>query len=144
MPDGNASVTLYDLSDGDLSQALLRCSDLAGFICQALYPGADSVGHYADPKLTYADPPSTLLWWLCSLRVTLESLACALAASSPDTLTTALQAYLAQHPEQAVELREVLVEALERDFTEWDRARTLIASQEASSALAKRLDEGSV
>jgi phosphosulfolactate synthase len=29
---------------------------------------------------------------------------------------TALQAYLAQHPEQATELRRVLVEANERDF----------------------------
>jgi len=128
MPDANASVMLYDPSDSDLSQALLRCSDLAGFICQALYPGADPVGHDADPKLPHADPPLTLLWWLCSLRVTLESLACVLAASPPDTLQVALQAYLAQHPEQADELRRVLVEAIERDFVGWDRVRALAAS----------------
>jgi hypothetical protein len=138
MPDGNASVILYDSSDGDLSQVLLRCSDLAGFICQVLYPGSDPTGHYADPKLTHVDPPATLLWWLCSLRVTLESLACTLATSPPDALTTALQAYLAQHPEQAAELRQVLVEALERDFVRWDRVRALIASPAGSSALAER------
>jgi hypothetical protein len=126
MSDGNASVVLYDPSDDDLSQVLLRCSDLAGFICQVLYPGADPVGHYADPKLMHADPPPTLLWWLCSLRVTLESLACVLGTSPPDPLATALQAYLAQHPEQAVGLRGVLVEAIERDFTEWDRVLGLI------------------
>jgi hypothetical protein len=49
MSYGNASVVLYDPSDDDLSQVLLRCSDLAGFICQVLYPGSDPVGHYADP-----------------------------------------------------------------------------------------------
>jgi hypothetical protein len=130
MPDGNASVMLYDPSDDNLSQALLRCSDLAGFICQVLYPGSDPTGHDADPKLTHVDPPPTLLWWLCSLRVTLESLACTLATSPPDALTTALQSYLAQHPEQAAELRRVLVEALERDFVGWDRVRALIASAE--------------
>ena len=144
MPDGNASVMLYDPSDGDLTQALLRCSDLAGFICQVLYPGSDPVGHYADPKLTHVDPPPTLLWWLCSLRVTLESLACTLATSPPDALTTALQAYLAQHPEQATELRQVLGEALERDFARWDRVRALIASPAASSVPAEPRDEGSV
>jgi hypothetical protein len=128
MSDGNASVILYDPSDNDLSQALLRCSDLAGFICQTLYPGSDPTGHDADPKLSHTDPPATLLWWLCSLRVTLESLACTLAATPPDALTTALQAYLAQHPEQAAELRRVLVAALDRDFARWDRVRALIAS----------------
>jgi hypothetical protein len=34
MPDGNVSVILYDPSDDDFSQALLRCSDLTGFICR--------------------------------------------------------------------------------------------------------------
>jgi hypothetical protein len=135
MPEGNASVILYDPSDGDLSQVLLRCSDLAGFICQTLYPGADPVGHDADPKLSHVDPPPTLLWWLCSLRVTLESLSCTLAAAPPDALTTAIQAYLAQHPEQATELRQVLGEALERDFARWDRVRAVIAA-------AKRRGEG--
>jgi hypothetical protein len=133
MPDGNASVILYDSSDGDLSQVLLRCSDLAGFICQVLYPGSDPTGHDADSKLTYVDPPATLLWWLCSLRVTLESLACTLAASPPDALTTALQGYLSQHPEQATELRRVLVEALEHDFVRWDRVWALIAAAEQRS-----------
>ena len=99
MPDGNASVMLYDPSDDDLSRALLRCSDLASSVCQVLYPGADPVGHYAHPKLTQADPPATLLWLLCSLRVTLESLACTLATSPPDAFQAALQACLVQHPE---------------------------------------------
>ena len=79
-------------------------------------------------KLSHVDPPPTLLWWLCSLRVTLESLACTLATSPPDALATSLQAYLAQHPEQAAELRQVFVEALERDFARWDRVRALIAA----------------
>jgi hypothetical protein len=144
MPDGNASVILYGSGDGDLSQVLLRCSDLASFICQVLYPGSDPTGHDADPKLTHVDPPATLLWWLCSLRVTLESLACSLAASPPDALVTALQGYLAQHPEQATELRRVLVEALERDFARWDRVRALIAAAAGSSALAERRGEGDV
>jgi hypothetical protein len=39
-----------------------------------------------------------------------------------------LQGYLAQHPEQATELRRVVVEALERDFARWDRVRALIAT----------------
>jgi hypothetical protein len=107
---------------------LLRCSDLAGFICQTLYPGANPVGYNADPKLSHVDPLPTLLWWLCSLRVTLESLACTLATTPPDALTTALQAYLAQHPEQAAELHRVLVEALGGDFVRWDRVRALIAT----------------
>jgi hypothetical protein len=141
MPDGNASVILYDPSDGDLSQVLLRCSDLADFICQVLYPGSDPTGHDADPKLTHVDPPATLLWWLCSLRVTLESLACTLATAPPDALTTAFQAYLAQHPEQAFELRRVFVEANERDFVRWDRVRGLIASPAGSNALAERQGE---
>jgi hypothetical protein len=134
MPDGNVSVILYDPSDDDFSQALLRCSDLTGFICQVLYPGSDPTGHYADPKLSHVDPPATLLWWLCSLRVTLESIYCALASSPPDALTTALQGYLAQHPEQGTELRQVLVEANERDFVQWDQVRDLIESA-ASGAL---------
>jgi hypothetical protein len=137
MPDGNASVILYDPSDNDLSQALLRCSDLAGFICQVLYPGADPVGHDADPKLSHVDPPPTLLWWLCSLRVTLESLYCTLATSPPDALTTALQGYLSQHPEQAAELRRVLVEALARNFVRWGQVRALIAAATASGASAE-------
>jgi hypothetical protein len=143
MPDGNASVILYDPSDDDFSQALLRCSDLTGFICQVLYPGSDPVGHCADPKLSHVDPPATLLWWLCSLRVTLESLACTLATSPPDALATALQAYLAQHPEQAAELRRVLVEANEHDFARWDRVRALIASPAGSSTSLERQGEGS-
>ena len=88
---------------------LLRGSDLTAFICQVLYPGADPAGYDADPKLTHVDPPATLLWWLSSLRVTLENCYCALAISPPDGLTTALQASLVQHPEQATELRRVLV-----------------------------------
>jgi hypothetical protein len=88
------------------------------------------VGHDADPKLSHVDPPPTLLWWLCSLRVTLESLSCTLASSPPDALTTAIQAYLTQHPEQATELRQVLGEALERDFARWDRVRAVIAAAE--------------
>jgi hypothetical protein len=103
-------------------------------ICQVLYPGSDPTGHYADPKLSHVDPPATLLWWLCSLRVTLESIYCALASSPPDALTTALQGYLAQHPEQGTELRQVLVEANERDFVQWDQVRDLIESA-ASGAL---------
>ncbi len=130
MPDSNASVILYDPSDDDLSQVLLRCSDLTGFICQVLYPGADPVGHYADPTLSHVDPPATLLWWLCSLRVTLESVYCTLATAPPDALTTALQGYLSQHPEQAAELRQVMVEALERDFVGWNRVRAWIAAAE--------------
>jgi hypothetical protein len=128
MPDGHFSVILYDSNDDDFSQALLRCSDLAGFICQTLYPGSDPTGCDANPRLTHVDPPATLLWWLCSLRVTLESLACTLASSPPDALQTALQSYLSQHPEQAPELRRVLVEANECDFVQWDRVRALIAS----------------
>ena len=134
MPDGHASVILYDPSDDDLSQVLLRCSDLAGFICQVLYPGSDPTGHDADPKLSHVDPPPTLLLWLSSLRVTLESIYCALAATPPDALTTALQGHLAQHPEQAAELRQVLGEALERDFVRWDRVRALIAAPAPSTS----------
>jgi hypothetical protein len=47
----------------------------------------------------------------------------------PSTLATALQADLAQYPDQATELRRLLVEALKRDFARWDRVRALIASQ---------------
>jgi hypothetical protein len=134
-------VILYDPSDGDLSQALLRCSDLVGFICQVLYPGSDPTGHYADPKLSHVDPPPTLLWWLCSLRVTLESLYCALATSPSDALQAALQAYLAQHSEQDTELRRVLVDANGRDFARWDRVRAWIVSA-GSEASAEPRGEG--
>ena len=44
---------------------------------------------------------------------------------------TALQSYLSQHPEQATELRRVLVEALERNLARWDRVRVLIATPAA-------------
>jgi hypothetical protein len=141
MPDGNVSVILYHPSDDDLSQVLLRCSDLTAFVSQVLYPGSDPAGHDCDPKLRHAEPPPTLLWWLNSMRATLESVYCALATSPPDALATALQAYLAQHPEQASELHGVLVEALERDFTRWDQVRTWIASPPAPSAPAAHRDE---
>jgi hypothetical protein len=131
MSDGNISVTLYNPSDDDLSQVLLRCSDLTAFICQVLYPGSDPAGYYCDPKLAHVDPPATLLWWLSSLRVTLENLYGVLATSPPDALTTSLQAYLDQHPEQASDLHRVLVEALKRDFVRWDQVRTLIAAAAA-------------
>jgi hypothetical protein len=74
--------------------------------------------------------------------VTLESLACTLATAPPDALTTALQGYLAQHPEQATELRQVLVEALGRDFAQWDRVRALIAAAADSNAAVERRGEG--
>jgi hypothetical protein len=134
MSDGNVPVTLYDPRDDDLSQVLLRCSDLVAFICQVLYPGSDPAGHEVDPKLTHVDPPATLLWWLTSLRLSLEALYGVLATSPPDALTTSLQAYLDQHPEQASNLQRVLVEALERDFVRWDHVRTLIASPAAPNA----------
>jgi hypothetical protein len=35
------------------------------------------------------DPPATLLWRLCPLRVRLEGLACILAALPPDAFVTA-------------------------------------------------------
>jgi len=59
----------------------------------------------AGPSAPKGDMPATLLWWLSSLPVTLESLYYALATLPPDALAMALQAYLAQHPEQATELR---------------------------------------
>ena len=73
--------------------------------------------------------------------MTLESLACTLEASPTDALATALQAYLAQHPEQADELRRVLVEANERDYVGWDRAWELIASSSSSRASSERRGE---
>ncbi len=57
-----ASLILYDDSDPDISEALLRCRDLTAFLCQSLYPGADATGYHPDPKLSWADPPHTLLW----------------------------------------------------------------------------------
>ncbi len=128
MAENFLSLILYHPRDDDLSQALLRCSDLTAFLCQVLYPGSDPTGYYPDPTLTSVEPPATLLWWLSSLRVTLESLYCVMAASPPEALTTSLQGYLAQHPEQAPNLRRVLVEALDRDFTQWDQVQSLIAS----------------
>jgi hypothetical protein len=128
MPNQHACLPLYDPSDDDVGQVLLRCSDLTAFICQVLYPGSDPAGHYADAKLRHAGPPATLLWWLSSLRMTLESLYCTLVTSPPDALATALQAYLAQHPEQASDLRQVLVDALARDFTGWQQVRGVMVS----------------
>jgi hypothetical protein len=142
MSEGNVSVMLYDPSDNDLSQVLLRCCDLLAFICQTLYPGSDPAGHKVDPKLSHVDPPATLHWWLCSLRVTLESLSCTLATSPPDALTTALQAYLAQHPEQAPALQRVLVAALAHGFVQWDQMLASIASAPASGASSEPRGEG--
>ena len=133
MTDRYASVILYHFGDPDISQALLRCRDLVALVCQGLYPGADPTGYEPDPDLTFADPPATLLWWLSSLLVTLDSLYCHANARPDDPLATAIQAYLAQHPEQAARLRRVLVEANARDFTRWDEVSTLIASPESVS-----------
>ena len=141
MPNRSVSLALYDPSDDDLREVLRRCSDLTTFICQTLYPGADPTGHDCDPKLSHAELPPTLLWWLSSLRATLESLYGTLTTSPPDALTTTLQAYLAQHPEQASQLHGVLVEALERDFTRWDQVRTWIASPGTPSSPAAHRDE---
>ncbi len=74
MPTSYSSLILYHDSDSDISEALLRCRDLAALLCQVLYPGADTTGQHPDPKLTWRDPPPSLLWWLCSLQVTLDSL----------------------------------------------------------------------
>jgi hypothetical protein len=128
MPNQHACLPLYDPTDDDLSQVLLRCSDLTAFICQVLYPGSDPAGHYADARLAHAEVPPTLLWWLSSLRMTLESLYCTLSTTPPDALATVLQAYLAQHPEQASDLRQVLVDALARGFTRWEQVRSVMAS----------------
>jgi hypothetical protein len=141
MPDRSVSLALYDPSDDDLREVLRRCSDLTTFICQTLYPGADPTGHDCDPKLSHAELPPTLLWWLSSLRATLESLYGTLTTSPPDALHTTLQAYLAQHPAQASQLHGVLVEALERGFTQWDQVRTWIAPPGAPSARAAHRDE---
>ncbi len=128
-----SSRILYDDRDPDISEALLRCRDLAAFLCQVLYPGADATGQHPDPKLSATDPPPTLLWWLCSLQVTLDSLYCHTSSAPPDPLATAIQAYVAQHPEQAPRLRQVLVEANARNFTKWDQVPTFIASPEPVS-----------
>jgi hypothetical protein len=53
---------------------------------------------------------------------------CSRIFSPSEALTTALQAYLVQHPEQASDLRQMLVEALARDFTGWQQMRTVMAS----------------
>lgn len=128
MTDQSASVILYHTGDPDISQALLRCSDLVAMICQSLYPGADPYGQHPDPSLVPTEPPATLLWWLCSLQVTLDGLHCHVNAAPAEPLATAIQAYLAQHPEQARRLRQVLLEANARDFTKWDQVSTFIAS----------------
>ena len=136
MSYGCPSLVLYDPSDPDLSQALLRCSDLLGFLCQAFYPGCDPAGHYANPDLMHIDPPATLLWWLCSLRATLEQLYLTLSTSPPEPLQMALQAYLAEHREQETALRQVLVAALERDFAQWDSVRMSMALSAFSGDLS--------
>ena len=132
MSKRDSSLILYHLDDPDIGQALLRCRDLVALVCQSLYPGADPTGYEPDPKLPYAEPPASLLWWLCSLQVTLDSLYCHVIAGPPDPLATALQAYISQHPEQIPQLRQVLVEANARDFTRWDEVSTYIASTEIS------------
>ena len=136
MTDQYVSRILYDPGDPDISQALLRCRDLVAWVSQSLYPGADPTGYTPDPGLTFTEPPVTLLWWLCSLQVTLDSLYCQTTASPSDPLATALSAYLAQHPEQAPELQQVLVEANARNFIQWDQVRIFIASPLPVSAAA--------
>ena len=136
MSHGCPSLVLYDPSDADMSQALLRCNDLLGFLCQALYPGSDPAGNYANPELTHIDPPVTLLWWLCSLRVTLEQLYLTLSTSPPEPLQMALQAYLAEHRGQETALRQVLAAALACDFTQWDSVRMSMVPPELSGALS--------
>ncbi len=133
MTDCYTSLILYHPGDPDISEALLRCRDLTAFVCQVLYPGADPYGQHPDPKLTFADPPATLLWWLCSLQVTLDSLYCHAIAHPAAPLATALQAYISQHPEQAPRLRQVLLEANASDFVQWDQVSTFIASPQTLS-----------
>ncbi len=133
MTDPFSAVMLYHDADPDISQVLLRCSDLVAMIRQSLYPGADPYGHHPDPALLPTEPPETMLWWLCSLQVTLSGLYCHVSAAPSDPLATSIQAYLAQHPEQAPELRQVLVEANARNFTKWDQVTTFIASPEPTS-----------
>ncbi|ETW97545.1 MAG: hypothetical protein ETSY1_22230 [Candidatus Entotheonella factor] len=128
MTDRFSSVMLYHAGDPDISQALLRCSDLVAWICQGLYPGADPYGQHPDPTITPTEPPTTLLWWLCSLQATLDGLHCHVSADLPDSLTTSLQAYLAQHPEQSSRLRQVLVEANAHNFTQWDQVIACMTS----------------
>ncbi|ETW93011.1 MAG: hypothetical protein ETSY1_41140 [Candidatus Entotheonella factor] len=135
MTDRFSAVMFYHAADPDIAQALLRCSDLVALICQSLYPGADPYGQHPDPSLTPTDPPATLLWWLCSLQVTLDGLHCHVSAAPSDPLATAIQSYLAQHPEQAPRLRQVLVEANARNFVHWDRVTTFIALPEPQSEL---------
>ena len=125
------SLILYHPGDPDISQALLRCRDLVAIMCQSLYPQADPTGHEPDPVLSFVDPPATLLWWLCSLQVTLDSLYCHIIATPPGPLATALHAYMAQHPEQDAKLRQVLVEANARDFTRWEEVSAFSVSDSA-------------
>ena len=133
-------MVLYDPADEDLSHVLLRCSDLVAFVSQVLYPGADRTAHEPDPNLTGVEPPHSLLWWLSSLQVTLESLYLHAIARPPEPLATAIQAYLAQHPEQAPKLRRILVEANERDFIRWDDVSTLITSPKPPDVEAGKRD----
>ncbi len=141
MPDGFSSVILYHSGDRDISQALLRCRDLVALVCQGLYPGADSTGYEPDPELTSTDPPASLLWWLSSLQVTLDSLYCHALAYPAGPLATALQAYLSQHPEQTPRLRQVLLEANARDFIQWDQVSTFISSPKPLSESAPHRSE---
>ena len=131
MTNRYTSLVLYHLGDPDISQALLRCRDLVALVCQGLYPGADETGHEPDPELSFADPPASLLWWLSSLQVTLDSLYCHVIAAPSDPLATALQAYCSQHPEQVPRLRQVLVQANARDFTRWDDVEPWLHRQRA-------------
>lgn len=136
-----SSLIFYQDSDPDISEALLRCRDLVSWSCQSLYPGADPYGQYPDPTLTPTEPPATLLWWLCSLQVILDGLHCHVSAAPQEPLATALQAYLAQHPEQASRLRQVLIEANARDFIEWDQFTTFIASPQSKGESAPHRHE---
>lgn len=136
MTDRFSAVMFYHAADPGVGQALLRCRDLVSLICQSLYPGAGPDGHHPDPALLPTEPPATLLWWLCSLQVTLDELHCHVSAAPPDPLATALKSYLAQHPELAPALRQVLVEANARNFTKWDQVTSFIASPEPVSESA--------
>lgn len=83
MTDHYASLILYHPGDPDISEAILRCRDLVALLCQGLYPGADPAGYAPDPKIAFVEPPATLLWWLCSLQMTLDSLYCHASAAPP-------------------------------------------------------------
>lgn len=139
MTHGYSARILYDDSEPDIREALLRCRDLVTFLCQRLYPGADLTGQHPDPRLSATDPPPTLLWWLSALQVTLDELHAHVSANLPDPLTTALRAYMAQHPEQASQLRQVLVEANARDFIQWDQMTAFMASSASLSDPARPL-----